>query len=233
MGPEPGKRERLLQWLGLSTGSKRPVTIPRAFAVGIHEVTFDEWEACVDDGGCNGHRPHDEGWGRGSRPVIFVSWDDAQSYVRWLSEKTGSRYRLLSDSEWEYAARAGTNTTYAWGLWASHDRANYGDLDCPPCVGLVSGHDQWVNTAPVGSFPPNGFGLYDMSGNVYEWVEDCHEAKPKPTDGSPATAENCPSHTMRGGAWYSDPARVASSYRAWQVPNQRARVVGFRVAKSL
>jgi serine/threonine-protein kinase PpkA len=165
--------------------------------------------------------------------VIFVSWNDAQSYVRWLSGKTGFRYRLLNDAEWEHAARAGTDTAYPWGRRVHHDWANYGGPDCPPCLGVVSDRDQWLNTAPVGSFPANGFGLYDMNGNVYEWVEDCHDTEPKPTDGTAAVAESCERHTLRGGAWYSDPERIKSSYRAWQTPDKRDRVVGFRVARAL
>lgn len=233
MGPEPGKRAMVLEALGLAASSKRQVTIGKPFAIGMYEVTFDDWQVCVDDSGCGGHRPHDEGWGRGSRPVIHVSWNDAQSYVRWLSQKTGLPYRLPSDAEWEHAARARTDTAYPWGRRASHAWANYGGPDCPPCLGVVSDRDQWLHTAPAGSFPPNGHGLYDMNGNVYEWVADCHDAQPKPTDGSAAIAEHCSSHTLRGGAWYSDPARITSSYRAWQAPDRRDRVVGFRVARSL
>ena len=123
------------------------VTIGRPFAVGKYEVTFAEWDACVSAGGCNGYRPDAEGWGRGNRPVINVSWEDAQKYVAWISRKTGKRYRLPSEAEWEYAARAWTTTAYWWGNAASHAYANYGTDDC--CEGFASGRDRWINTSPV------------------------------------------------------------------------------------
>jgi formylglycine-generating enzyme required for sulfatase activity len=157
----------------------------------------------------------------------------SMGYREWLSAKAGHRYRLLTDAEWEYAARARSAAPYPWGTSASHRFANYGGPDCPPCVGVVSDADRWENTAPVGSFPPNAFGLHDTSGNVYEWVEDCHDAEPRPSDGSAAVADGCTKHTLRGGAWYSNPERVTSSYRAWQTPDKRDRVVGFRVAREL
>ena len=110
------------------------VTIPRALGVGKFEVTFAEWDSCVADGGCDGYRPLDDGWGRGNRPVIHVSFNDTQSYLAWLNRKSGQQYRLLSESEWEYAGRAGTSTPYFWGTAASHDRANYGADAC--CSGI-------------------------------------------------------------------------------------------------
>lgn len=167
--------------------------------------------------------------------MIHVSWDDAQAYVRWLSAETGHMYRLLTEAEWEYAARAGSQGAYAWGGSASHDRANYGESDCPPCTGRVEGADEWLNTAPVGSFQPNAFGLYDMSGNVYEWVQDCFvEDLPRaPADGSAYEADACENRVMRGGAWYSDPHRVRSAYRAYNTPDRRDPVIGFRVARAL
>ena len=134
------------------------VTIPYRFAVGKYEVTFREWDACVADGGCS-HRPSDEGWGRGSRPVIYVSWHDAKEYVKWLSRKTGEAYRLLSESEWEYVARAGTTTAYHFGSSISPGQANY--------LSNIG------KTVAVGSYQPNAFGLHDVHGNVWEWVEDC------------------------------------------------------------
>jgi formylglycine-generating enzyme required for sulfatase activity len=154
-------------------GPQRPVTIARPFAVGKYEVTFAEWDACVAAGGCS-HRPGDNRWGRGSRPVINVSWDDITlEYLPWLSRKTGKTYRLLTEAEWEYAARGATSASapskaYWWGDRASHEYANYGKDQC--CDGLKQGRDQWVNTAPVGQFPANPFGLHDMHGNVWEWV---------------------------------------------------------------
>ena len=138
------------------------VTISAPFAVGVREVTFAEWDARVVVGGCEGHRPDDEGWGR--RPVVNVSWKDAQAYVAWLTRESGTPYRLLSEAEWEYVARAGSETAYSWGEGIGRNRAN--------CDGCGS---RWDNeqTAPVGSFQANAFGLYDMHGNVWERVEDC------------------------------------------------------------
>lgn len=223
------------RWLAADAAPRRSISIQRRFAVSLYEITFAQWDACVADGGCAGYTPPDDGWGRDNRPVIHVSWRDAHAYVAWLSEKTGSRYRLLSEAEWEYAARAGSNTPYPWGNWAGHRWANYGQQDCEPCRGRVDGADRWESTAPVGQFPPNRFGLYDMQGNVYEWTEDCYENSyvGAPTDGAPRIQENCARHVLRGAAWYSDPGRIRSSYRAWQQPDQRDHVIGFRVAKEM
>ena len=136
------------------------VTIAAPFAVGVYEVTFDEWDACVRGGGCGGYRPVDAGWGRGRRPVINVNWEDVRTYVDWLSRETGKDYRLLSEAEWEYAARAGTTTRYHWGDDIGRNRAN--------CYYTYDGcGDSWDHTAPVGSFGANGFGLHDMHGNVW------------------------------------------------------------------
>lgn len=157
------------------------VTISYPFAIGVYEITFDEWDACVADGGCDGYRPDDKGWGRGRRPVINVSWRDAQTYVAWLRQKTGKRYRLPSEAEWEYAARAGTRFRYFFGNDESLLCRYANGLDASvsgPAFGLLSGKNCLCNdssglkTMPVGSYRPNAFGLYDMLGNVAEWVED-------------------------------------------------------------
>ena len=134
----------------------------------MYEVTFSEWEACVSAGGCNGYRPDDRGWGRGNRPVMNVSWDDAQSYVRWLSSKTGHNYGLLSESEWEYVARAGTETPFYFGSTISTDQANYNGN-----YTYGSGREGVYRrkTLPVGRFSANVWGVYDMHGNVWEWVQ--------------------------------------------------------------
>ena len=150
------------------------VAIPYRFAVGVHEVTFSEWDACANEGGCRRYRPDDEGWGRGSRPVINVSWSDARLYGRWLSWKTGKNYRLLSESEWEYVARAGTKTPFHFGKTISTRLANY-DGNASSTYGKKGQYR--LKTTPVGSFPPNEFGLHDVHGNVKEWVEDCSNAK--------------------------------------------------------
>jgi len=156
-------------WLGSLEENK--VTIAKPFAVGKFEATFAEWDACVTAGGCT-HKPADAGWGRGKRPVINVSWDDAtKEYLPWLSRMTSKTYRLLTETEWEYAARGATSASairaiYSWGNDIGKNLAN--------CKGCGS---QWdaKQTAPVGSFPPNAFGLHDMHGNVLEWVQDCYE----------------------------------------------------------
>jgi formylglycine-generating enzyme required for sulfatase activity len=212
---------------------RREVTIAKAFAVGRYEVSFAEWDACVADGGCGGPRPDDLGWGRENMPVLNVSWQDAQQYVSWLSQETGGRYRLLTEAEWEYAARAGSHAPYPWGDDASHVYANYGHEVC--CVGRAHLNDQWVNTSPQGKFPPNAFGLHDMHGNAYEWVQDCYSVgySGKPVDGGAWSDPACDRHVIRGAAYYSDPGRIRSAYRAWQKPDRRDKVIGLRVAKSL
>ena len=156
------------------------MTIARPFAVGKFEVTFAEWDACLSGGGCS-HRPGDAGWGRGKRPVINVSWNDAKAYVAWLSRQTGRAYRLLSEAEWEYAARAGTTTPFSTGRTITSDQANFNS-------NRIGQYRQ--QTVPVGLFSANGFGLHDMHGNVAEWVEDCwHENYVgAPVDGSARTS---------------------------------------------
>ena len=207
-------------------GPVHRVVFARPFAAGVYEVTFDEWDACVSGGGCGGYRPGDRGWGRGSRPVVNVSWEDAQSYVGWLSRKTGKEYRLLSESEWEYVARSGTRTRYWWGGEIGRNRAN--------CNGCGS---QWDDekTAPVGSFSANGFGLHDVHGNVWEWVEDCwnESYRGAPTDGSAWGAGNCGRRVLRGGSWGSEPRYLRSAYRSRNSSGLRFSNAGFRVARTL
>ena len=164
-------------------GPQHRVTIPAPLAVGRYEVTFAEWDACVAAGGCP-HRPDDAGWGRGrrTRPVINVSWKDAQAYVQWLSRKTGQTYRLLSEAEWEYVARAGTSTAWYWGAREAGQcgYANGADEEAKKHNSswtVVGCDDGYYRTAPVGRFEANAFGLYDVLGNVWEWVQDCwHES---------------------------------------------------------
>ena len=209
-------------------GPVHRVRIPAPFAVGKYEVTFAEWDACVSAGGCGGYRPKDRGWGRGRRPVIFASWKDAKAYVGWLSEKTGKEYRLLSESEWEFAARAGTTTRYSWGnAIIGRNRAN--------CRGCGSRWD-FKETAPVGSFAANGFGLHDMHGNVYEWVEDCWNGSyaGAPSDGSAWESGDCSQRVLRGGSWYRLPRYLRAASRGWGDTGFRYYVSGgFRVARTL
>ena len=202
------------------------VTIAAPFAGGKYEVTFAEWGACVADGGCDGYRPRDEGWGRGNRPVINVSWNDVQTYVLWLSEKTGKTYRLLSEAEWEYVARAGSETRYSWGNEVGRNRAN-----CDGCGSRWDGKQ----TAPVGSFAANAFGLHDVHGNVYEWVQDCWNGTyaGAPADGSAWGQGDCNRRVVRGGSWYNGWIYLRSANRVHFGPRYRNRRVGFRVARSL
>jgi formylglycine-generating enzyme required for sulfatase activity len=202
------------------------VMIRRPFAVGKFSVTFEEWDACGAAGGCSGNRmPSDQGWGRGRRPVMNTSWNDAKEYVSWLSSKTGKTYRLLSEAEWEYAAGAGTTTRYSWG-----DDIGKGNANCDRCG------SQWDNkqTAPVGSFKPNAWGLYDMHGNVWQWTEDSYHNSYNgaPSDGSAWLGGTTSIRGMRGGCWNYGPVYVRSASR-WLAPTYRDSGVGFRVAKTL
>jgi formylglycine-generating enzyme required for sulfatase activity len=204
---------------------RHKVTLARAFAVSKFEVMFDEWDACVLLGGCAWPAPEAAGWGRGTHPVIGVSWDDAQQYVAWLSRRTGKTYRLLSEAEWEYAARAGTATAYPWGDEVGGENAN-----CEECGSQWDGKQ----TAPVGSFTANPFGLHDMNGNVFEWVQDCYQAyNEEPSDGSAITSGECIRRVDRGGAWNSEPKDIRSAVRFRNTPDIRYDSVGFRIARSL
>ena len=211
-------------------GPVHRVTINEPFAVGRYEVTFAQWDACHADGGCS-HRPNDQGWGRGDRPVVDMSWNDAQEYVDWLSGETGRAYRLLSESEWEYVARAGTTTRYWWGDGIGHNRAN--------CDGCGSRWDA-RQTAPVGSFSPNAYGLYDVHGNVSEYVQDCYQNSyaGAPSDGSPWESGNCAWRGRRGGTWLNEPRYVRAANRsAVAPPSARSHMGetfgGMRVARTL
>ncbi len=205
-------------------GSHHRVQIGYPLAVGVYEVTFSEWDACVNLGGCGGYIPDDRGWGRGNRPVMNVSWDDAKSYVRWLSQKTGHRYGLLSESEWEYVARAGTTTAYSWGNEIGRNRAN--------CHGCGSIWDS-EKTAPVGSFRANAWGIHDMHGNVWEWVEDCsnYSYVGALSDGSAWTSGDCDYRVLRGGSWLSGPRSLRSANRNRGTSVNRFSYFGFRVVR--
>ncbi len=210
-------------------GPVHQVTIVKPFAVGIYEVTFDEWDACVVAGGCK-YRD-DNGWGRGNRPVIHISWDKTQEYVGWLSRMTGKTYRLLSEAEWEYVARAGSTTAYPWGDGIDTKKAN--------CDGCGSQWDE-QSTAPVGSFKPNAFGVFDTAGNVWEWVEDCYNDSYEgaPDDGNAWTSENCWFRVLRGGCWANSPKVIRSAYRLRFINTGWGGIggnfgTGFRVARTL
>jgi formylglycine-generating enzyme required for sulfatase activity len=166
-----------------------PVTIPRPFAVGKFAVTFDQWDACVADRGCT-YRPNDEGWGRGNRPVINVNWADANAYAEWLSQKAGKTYRLLSEAEREYVARADTITPFWWGYSITPKQANYNGNHT---YGGGPKGEFRGRTVPVDTFEPNPWGLYNVHGNVGEWTEDCwnDSNKGNPGDGSARTTAPC------------------------------------------
>lgn len=217
--PAPTRAEEPVRMPPLSAGALPEMErIPgRNFEVGRYEVTFAQWDACVAAGGCNGHWPSDEGWGRGNRPVINVNWNDAQAYVQWLSERTGQRYRLLTSAEWEIAARAGTTTEYSWGNDPPVcDQNARNGANFSACMDHTD-----HRTRPVGSFQPNGFGLYDVHGNVWEWVEDCYDSR-------------CSYRVVRGGGWNRDPGELRSAERGFLIPTFRNyTMVGFRVARTL
>ncbi len=209
------------------------VTFSKPFAVGRFAVTFAEWDACVADGGCGGHRPSDQGWGRGKRPVVNANWDDAKAYVQWLSKKTGKPYRLLSESEREYAARAGTGTAFWWGSAITSENANYDGSYI-----YAGGGERGVyrrKTMPADSFKPNPWGLYQVHGNVWEWAEDCRHLSydGAPADGSPWISGDCAAHVLRGGSWADDPVDLRAANRVNNYPIHRSNKCGFRVARAV
>jgi len=204
------------------------------FYVGKHEVTFEQYDKFCDATDCNS--PDDEGWGRKNRPVINVSWDDAQAFVVWLnSQATPSTeqdlkfkpvYRLPSESEWEYAARGSTNSLYWWG-----DKLGKNQANCRDCGSEWDGK----MTAPVGSFKPNQYGLYDVSGNAYEWTEDAYSPNYNdlPTDGSALTDSDNKFHVDRSGSWYRPAQEITPSRRCSDLTKERNKETGFRLAMDL
>jgi formylglycine-generating enzyme required for sulfatase activity len=217
-----------------SESPQHRVTIASRLAAGRYPVTFLEWDACVADGGCDGHRPSDEGWGRGRRPVINVSWIDAQAYVRWLAGRTGQPYRLLTEAEREYVTRAGTTTPFWWGSAITPDQANYDGTAVIYAGGGRQGALRGMTTG-VGSFQPNPFGLYDVHGNVSEWVEDCFrlDYADAPADGSAWTVPGCGVRVRRGGSWINSPWNLRAAFRQRGAPAVRDITTGFRVARTI
>jgi len=188
-----------------------------SFKMGKYEVTQSQWQSVM---GSNW-----SGFKGDNRPVEVVSWNDIQTFIRKLNSQTGKHFRLPSEAEWEYAARAGSNTKYSWGDSVGSNRAN--------CDGCGS---QWDNskTSPVGSFSPNRFGLYDMHGNVWEWVQDCHYYynsgyNGAPTNGSAWTSDSCSDRVLRGGSWGDRPKFMRSAFRTWNDPGDRNSSFGFRL----
>lgn len=225
------------------------VTIAQAFALSATPITWDQWEACVRDGRCDGvavdtalrtrengePNPDYQDWGRGTRPVVGVSWYDAQAFVGWLNAKAGEddAYRLPTEAEWEYAARAGTTTAFPWGTELDHDHGNFG-TDGPGLGGKAERRDQWVNeTSPVASFPPNAFGLYDMHGNILEWCQDRYHPSYEgaPADGSAWNEGSLPVRVLRGGMWNDEARRCRSACRSASYPDNYSRAYGLRLVR--
>ena len=200
------------------------MTSRRPFAIGRREVTFAEWDQCADAGACK-HRPDDHGWGRGDRPVINVSWDDSKLFVGWLSQKSGQKYRLPTEAEWEYAARAGTKTPFWWGKDVGSGRAQCDTCGSPTSKQIVA----------TGSFRPNGFGLYDTAGNAAEWVEDCWNDSYRlaPKEAVAWTSGDCRLRVLRGGNFLSKATEVRSASRFRYDVDVRYYANGFRVVRDL
>lgn len=188
-----------------------------AFQMAKTEVTFEQWDACATAGVCI--KADDAGWGRGKRPVINVSWNDVQVYLKWLSQQTGKRYQLPTEAQWEYAARANRNTAYPWGNTINCNNANYGQCKTD-------------RTKPVGTYSANNFGLHDTSGNVWEWVQDCYKDtyQGAPVNGAARSACTGSDRVLRGGSWYNDPQPLRSAYRHGNTPDRRTNKLGFRPA---
>jgi formylglycine-generating enzyme required for sulfatase activity len=218
MGSSVGEQGRYI------SSPQHAITIAEPLAVSEFDVTFADWDACVSVGGCPA--VGDSGMGRGTTPAVNISWNEAQQYVMWLSKMTGRSYRLLTEAEWEYAARAGSTTAYYWG-----DEIGKENADCNGCG------TKWdyIKASPVGSFKPNLFGLYDMAGDVWQWVQDCFHDDyiGAPADGSAWTAGDCSIHVVRGGAWYEFPPNLRSADRGKESSSERNYGVGFRVGRSL
>lgn len=236
-----------------ATEDERPqhrVTFARPFAVAKYATTRGEFARFVAESGyrvapgCLIHRNgswvddrradwrHPGFAQTESDPAVCMSWNDGEAYAAWLSHKTGHPYALLTEAQWEYAARAGTSTPYYWGTHASHAHANYGtDLCCAPAA---AGEDRWLGTSPSGSFAPNAFGLYDMHGNAWQWMRDCwhHNYEGAPEDGSAWTTGTCVDRVMRGGSWNCTPATIRAGEREVHDLSGRYAVVGFRVART-
>jgi formylglycine-generating enzyme required for sulfatase activity len=205
-------------------GPQHEVIIGKPFAVGKYDVTFAEWDICVAAGACR-NVSHD-GWGRGDRPVILVSWVEAKGYVAWLKRVTGKEYRLLTEAEWEYAARAGNQSRFSFG----DDEAQVGDN-----AWFLQNSEQ--KTQPVGKKKPNGFGLCDMHGNVRQWVEDCWHSNYRgaPTDGSAwiTSCKETDTRVVRGGSWNDNPVLHRSAYRGAFAAGGQRSILSFRVGRTL
>ncbi len=196
------------------------VTIKKGFYIGKYEVTFREFDKFCEDTGRK--KPSDNGWGRGKRPVINVSWNDAEAYTKWLSQKTGKKYRLPTEAQWEYVARAGTTTKWSFG----NDKRKLGDY-------AWYKDNSNYKTHQVGKKKPNPWGVYDTYGNVWEWCEDryLYGYKNTPRDGSANRKGEQIDRVLRGGSWFNDPNYMYSAFRYGYVPKGAGSVFGFRVVQ--
>ena len=220
MGSEVGEQDR-----GHDEGPTRQVVVGKPFAASKFDITFDQWEACADHGPC-AQQIRDYGWGRKRQPVISVSWNDAKTYVSWLSEQTGGKYRLLTEAEWEYLARLGNSEPFDLAKFAGSGMAN--------CDGCGSKWDS-LKPAPVGSFPANALGLFDLQGNVWQWLEDCWTDgyDGAPSDASAVERADCKRRVLRGGAWNYELNGIRPAFRYAKSPLIRDSSYGFRVARDL
>ena len=217
----------------------RTVNFSKQFAVSETEVTFAQWNVCVSLNGCR--KLFDSGFGEGARPVINATWLDAEKYASWLSEITGKKYRLLSEAEWEYSARAGTTTLYSFNSDDPNRLCNYANVADDslkaryPARQVIQCNDNETNTARVRNYVANPYGLYDMHGNVWEWVKDCHARtyEDAPTDGSWVIEENCASRVIRGGSFDNTARNLTSASRHRHPPGSSDSKIGFRVMREL
>ena len=201
------------------------VTFDKPFAIGKYEVTFVDYDRFAEATGAR--EPDDRGWGRGSRPVIYVSWDDATEYAKWVSQQTGKRYRLPSDAEWEYATRAGTRTRWSFG----NDETDLGTY-------AWYGGNSGGKTHPAGEKNANPWGMHDVHGNVWEWVQDCwHDSYEGAPDRRSAWGKegggNCGRRVVRGGSWFTTPGNLRSATRSRDTADYRDGNIGFRLAQDL
>ncbi len=233
---EAGRREDEDNTVGPG-GAPVQISVPR-FALARFETTWDEWGACVAAGACDNAQALEagghNGWGGGRRPVIEVNGsEEPAAFAAFVSSQAGGVYRLPSEAEWEYAARAGGEEAFPWGPSAARTHANYGDNVC--CTGAAVGADSWLNTSPVGSFPANPFGLFDMHGNVMEWTADCYRGAyaGQPANAAPFQSQSCGSQVLRGGSWDTAPEGLRSAVRMRLNPERRFNFTGFRLARSL
>jgi formylglycine-generating enzyme required for sulfatase activity len=231
MGAEDGE--------AASTPDEAPqheVSFAKPFAIGRFTVTMGEWDACVAAGGCS-YRPADQGWGRGRQPAINILWNDAKDYVAWLSRSTNRPYRLPSEAEREYVARAGTTTAYWWGDSFFPAQANCAPGDGEPIPASIGDVQPIAGTRPlpVRSFAGNPWGLYQVHGNVYDWVEDCwnDSYNGAPSDGSAWISGNCNRHVLRGGAFSRTPQTARSAARLWFASPNRMIYMSVRVARTM